>query len=60
MPLYVLYIHDDRYTVPAMRTAEAPENTAAQATAAQILNESPHYRAVEVWLDDNLVARLDR
>jgi len=56
---YTLYVHDGRYTVPTLLTIDARDDDGACAHAEQHLNISVHYRAVEVWDDERLVARVE-
>lgn len=60
MKTYVLYIHDDRYTVPTMDSIAANADERAVQGAADRLASSPHYYAVELWEDDRLVKRLEK
>jgi len=57
---YMLYVHDDRYTVPTLDTVIVRDDDRAIEIAAQRLSSSPHYRAVEMWDDDRLVCQIDR
>jgi hypothetical protein len=59
MKTYVLYVHDDRYTVPTMDTVTVSGDERARELAGQRLASSPHYHAVELWEGDRLVERLE-
>ncbi len=58
MKTYTLYVHDARYTVPTLLTVDARDDEGARAHAEHHLGTSPHYRAVEIWDDERLVARV--
>ncbi|MGI8840975.1 MAG: hypothetical protein ACR2F8_09400 [Caulobacteraceae bacterium] len=60
MKTYVLYIHDDRYTVPTLDSITAEGDQRAHQLAAKRLASSPHYHGAELWEDDRLVERLAR
>jgi hypothetical protein len=60
MKTYVLYIHDDRYTVPTMDWVTASGDESARQLAGERLAASPHYSVVELWMADQLVARLEK
>jgi hypothetical protein len=55
---YTLYVHDARYTVPTLLTIDARDDESACAHAEHHLAASTHYRAVEIWDDERLVARV--
>jgi len=55
---YTLYVHDGRYAVPSLLTIDARDDDSAREHAQQHLATSSHYRSVEVWDDERLVARL--
>ncbi len=55
---YTLYVHDVRYAVPTLLTVEASGDERVQAIARQRLQDSAHYRAVEIWEDDRFVAEV--
>ena len=57
---YFLFVQDDRYTVPTLDTINARDDEQAIAHAARRLAASPHYRAIEIWEDERLVAHLTR
>lgn len=57
---YLLYIHDDRYTVPTMDSVTVSGDERALQLARERLASSPHYYAVEVWEDDRLVGRVGK
>lgn len=59
MKTYTLYVHDGRYTVPTLLTIDARDDDSACAHARQHLRNSEHYKTVEVWDDERLVARID-
>jgi hypothetical protein len=56
--IYVLYIHDDRYTVPTVDSLSASSDEVAAYLMENRLGSSPHYFAAELWLDERLIARL--
>ena len=60
MKPYFLFVEDDRYTVPTLDTINAHDDERAIAHAAKRLAASSHYRAIEIWEDERLVARLTR
>ena len=57
---YMLYVHDDRYSVPNLDTVTVRDDERAIEIATQRLSSSPHYRLVEMWEDDRLVCRIGR
>lgn len=57
---YVLYIHDNRYSVPTLDSITVVDDGRARALAADRLASSAHYHAVELWEDDRLVAKLEK
>lgn len=60
MKTYVLYVHDDRYTVPTLDSIAVDGDERAVQLAADRLASSPHYYAAELWEDDRLVRRLEK
>ena len=60
MKTYVLYIHDDRYTVPALDSITVNDDERASEVAGDRLASSAHYYLAELWEDDRLVARLEK
>jgi len=46
---------DDRYSVPTLKFVQAADPERARAMAEQLLRESPHHRAVQVWEDETLL-----
>ena len=60
MNVYVLYIHDDRYSVPTMDSLRASDDATATQLLKQRLESSPHYFAVALWQDERFVARLEK
>ena len=60
MKSYVLYIHDDRYSVPTLDSITVDGDAPARRLAAERLASSPHYFRVELWEDDRLVEKLQR
>jgi len=58
--IYVLYIHDDRYSVPTIDSFAAPNDEEAKRAMGHRLGSSPHYFAIELWQDDRIVAKLSR
>jgi hypothetical protein len=57
---YILFVYDDRYTVPNLDTVIVPDDGRAIEFAQQRLCSSPHYGGIEVWEDDRLVFRRRR
>jgi hypothetical protein len=57
---YILYVFDDRYTVPTLDGVIVRDDERAIEVANRRLAASPHYHAVEMWEDDRLVCRIDR
>ena len=60
MKTYVLYIHDDRYTVPTLDSITVDDDERAKELAGGRLAASAHYHRAELWEDDRLVARLEK
>jgi hypothetical protein len=58
--IYVLYIHDDRYTVPTVDSLKAVDDESAKRALRQRLQTSPHYFAVALWHDDRFVERIEK
>ncbi len=56
---YILYIHDGRYAAPTLLTIDARDDDGARADARVRLGGSPHYRAIEVFDEERLVATVD-
>jgi len=59
MKTYLLYIHDDRYTVPTMDSITVIDDERAKQLARERLASSAHYHTAELWEDERLVARLE-
>ena len=57
---YILYVHDDRYSVPTLDTVIVRNDARAIEIADKRLASSAHYGAVEVWEDERLVYRTNR
>lgn len=57
---YLLYLHDDRHSVPNLDTIVVSDDERALEIAAARLASSPHYRSVEVWNEARLVCGIDR
>lgn len=60
MKTYVLYIHDDRYTVPTLDSIVATGDERALQLAGDRLASSPRYYAAELWEGDRRVGRLEK
>ena len=60
MKTYVLYVHDDRYSVPTLDTITVDGDERARQLAAERLAASPRYFMVELWEEDRLVEKLER
>ena len=60
MPIYTLYIDDDRYRVPTLLSEELVDDTRALAYIGQLFGKSPHYLAIEVWDGERQVTRSER
>jgi hypothetical protein len=58
--VYVLYIHDDRYTVPTVDSLRAADDRIAKQMLRERLETSPHYFAVALWQDERLVERIEK
>ena len=56
----MMYVHDDRYSVPNLDTVTVRDDERAIEIATQRLSASPHYRIVEMWDDERLVCRIGR
>lgn len=54
---YFLYIHDDRYAVPALDCVTAQDDRHAIQLAMSVLGSSSHHDAVEIWEEDRFVWR---
>ena len=59
MNVYVLYIHDNRYSVPTVDSLRASDDASAKQLLKQRLESSPHYFAVALWQDERFVARIE-
>jgi hypothetical protein len=59
MKIYLLYVHDDRYSVPTLDTISVRNDAQAIELAIKRLAASPHYQAVDLWEGDRLVAGFD-
>lgn len=57
---YILYVHDDRYSVPNMNSIVVHDDAQAIEIATEYLAASLHHWAVEVWDGERLVGRIDR
>jgi hypothetical protein len=53
---YILYIQDGRYAAPTLLTIDASDDDSALADARRHLSASQHYRAIDVFEDERLVA----
>lgn len=51
-------VNDDRYSVPTLMLVQAAHYERACELAENVLSESPHHLAVEVWENDVLLATL--
>lgn len=60
MRLLCAFIHDNRYSVPTLRLAEAVEEGCEAEYAESLLVQSPHYYAVELRDEDDLVVHVSR
>jgi hypothetical protein len=60
MKTYILYLHDDRYSVPTMDSITVGGDERAIELAGERLASSPHYFAAELWEDDRMVKRLEK
>jgi len=58
--VYVLYIHDDRYSVPTVDSLRASDDESAKQLLRQRLRSSPHYFAVALWQDERFVDRIEK
>jgi len=58
--IYILYIHDDRYSVPSVDSLRANDDVEAVERLRVRLHSSPHYFAVTLWHDERLVAEIDK
>jgi len=58
--VYMLYVHDDRYTVPTLDTVFVPNDDRAIKIAVERLCASLHHRIAEMWEEDRLVCRIGR
>ena len=60
LKIYILYVHDDRYSVPNLDGVIVRDVARAIEIASERLAGSLHHRAVELWEDECLIYRLDR
>ena len=60
MNVYVLYIHDDRYSVPTVDSLRASDDESAKQLLRERLRSSPHYVAVALWQDERFVDRIEK
>ena len=60
MKTYVLYIHDRRYSVPAMDTLTVSDDARARELAVARLASSVNYLGVEIWEGDRLIETLTK
>jgi hypothetical protein len=58
--VYVLYIHDDRYSVPTVDSINASDDETAKQILRERLGTSSHYYAVALWHDDRFVERIEK
>ena len=56
MKTYILYVEDGRYAAPTLLTIDAQDDNGALADAQRRLGDSTHYRAIQVFEDERLVA----
>jgi hypothetical protein len=57
MPIYTLYIEDDRYQVPTLLTEALADDLRALEFVTGLFAKSAHYLAVEIWDGDRQVTR---
>ena len=57
---YLVYIHDDRYSVPSLYTVSVEDDERMRVWAAARLASSTHYQAIEAFEDDRLSCRVER
>jgi hypothetical protein len=57
---YLVYVHDDRYSVPSPYTVSVEDDQRMRAWAAERLATSAHYRAIEAFEDERLICRVER
>ena len=57
---YLLYMHDDRCSVPTLDAIVVRDDDRAIEIATQRLSSSAHHRVAEMWEDDRLVCRISR
>ncbi|HZC17765.1 MAG TPA: hypothetical protein VE309_13485 [Caulobacteraceae bacterium] len=60
MKTYILYIHDDRYSVPSLDAVTVRDDQRALEVVRDRLTVSPHYRQIEVWEDDRFIDRFEQ
>lgn len=60
MPIYTLFIHDDRYSVPSLDAVTAADDRSVRTIATARLDGSTHYQAIEIWDDEREVGRIER
>jgi hypothetical protein len=58
--VYILYIHDDRYSVPTVDSLTAIDDDSAKQRLRERLEASAHYFAVALWQDERLVERIEK
>lgn len=57
---FMMFVRDDRYSVPTLAVVTVEDEARAKAIAARRLSESPHHVAVEVVEQDVTLFRLEK
>ena len=60
MQAFTFFIDDDRYTVPTRLLVELPDGVAVRSHAQTVLDETRHYRQIEVCVAGTPLFRIGR
>jgi hypothetical protein len=60
MQAFTFFIDDDRYTVPIRLSVEIPDGVAIRSHAQALLNETRHYREIEVCVAGTSLFKIGR
>ena len=60
MQAFTFFIDDDRYTVPIRLSVELPDGVPVRGHAQAVLNETRHYRGIEVCVAGTPLFKIDR
>jgi hypothetical protein len=59
MQSFTFYIDDDRYTLPTRLPVQLPDGVAVRERAQAMLEESDHYRGIEVFVAATSLFRIN-